>query len=141
MPWITTYILHLIRKRNKIYNKAKKTNNTYLWALFRQLRASTKKCTASYHSYINNMIGSLEVSTKPFWRYINSRKGHSQSVQSMQSNGIKVTAPRDIAEALNSQFHGVHDGEPRMLSIYKKCCAPFIPKRSPNQELLNCSKL
>ena len=75
-PWVTTIIRRLIRKPKKVYTKAKKTDRAEIWAIFRQLRASTKKeIASSYHSYINNMIGNLEDNTKPFWRYINNRKG------------------------------------------------------------------
>ena len=36
------------------------------------------------------MIGNLEDNTKTFWRYINSRKGYSQTIQALQSNENKI---------------------------------------------------
>ena len=53
------------------------------------------------------MIGNLEDNTKPFWRYINSRKGNSQTIQTLQSNENKITTQQEIDTLLNSQFERV----------------------------------
>ena len=128
MPRITTNIRRLLRKRNRVYSRAKQSGKADLWTLFRQLRAATKKeLKTSYHSYINNMIGSLEESSKPFWRYISSRKGHSQSIQSHQKNDNKVTAPHEMAEVLNAQFQSVFKTECQESCPYVKRIAPVVP--------------
>ena len=96
-PWVTTRIRRLIRKRNKLYTKAKKTGRAEIWALFRQLRASNKSENASsYHSNINNMINKLE--------------------DSISHSGDSLTVAKEILEQLR-QYNQM-----KIKSLIKKKC-------------------
>ena len=73
------------------------------------------------------MTGSLEESTKPFSRYISSRKGHSQAIQSLQKNGNKVTAPHEMVKVLNAQCQSVFMTESQESCSYVKRFTSVVP--------------
>ena len=58
---------------------------------------------------------------------IGSREGHSQSIQSLQKNGNKVTAPHEMAEVLNAQFQSVFTTESQESCPYVQRIAPVVP--------------
>lgn len=57
VPWITREIKTLIRKKQRIYNKAKRTNNETHWEEFKQIRKRVKsKLDESHQNYISQLF-------------------------------------------------------------------------------------
>ena len=57
VPWITREIKTLIRKKQRIYNKAKRTNNETHWEEFKQIRKTVKsKLDESHQNYISQLL-------------------------------------------------------------------------------------
>ncbi len=90
LPWITTPIRRGIRKRQRLYNKAKKTNSTTDWAAYKHQKHLTQKSIRQSHtSYVSNLLEeSLQTkNNKPFWRYIKSKKQDTVGIASLKKNG------------------------------------------------------
>ena len=59
-PWITCHIKSLIRKRRRVYNKFKKTNNLYFWNQFKVIRNNVidliRKSKQNYFDKLENIF-------------------------------------------------------------------------------------
>ena len=56
IPWITFEIRRRIRRRNKMYAKAKKTGSSKLRSKFREIKADVRK---QHDLYVNNLDGDV----------------------------------------------------------------------------------
>ena len=73
VPWMTRSLRRVCRKKQWLYNKARKKHS---WQEFRSLqRRTTGTLRAARRDYINNiLVESLETKdNKPFWSYIKSQ--------------------------------------------------------------------
>ena len=110
-PWINKCVKRAIRKRQRLYSKAKKTGNSEHWNAFRTFRNQVNKLTQkSYWNYINKLLepksGSKSIiSNKKFFQYIKSQKKESCGVSPMKTRDGLKTDPKEKAEALNQQFN------------------------------------
>ena len=78
VPWMTSSIKRMIRKKQKLYNKAGKSNSQADWKKFKDLRKATKKrLTLAHDKYLLDLLKTdgmdLETRkpsmTKRFWTY------------------------------------------------------------------------
>ena len=108
VPWLTGSIRKLIRKRNKIHAKAKRTGSETIRAKWKQIRQKIKQeLNQSHNNYINQMIGDIKYSPKAFWKYISSQKKDSQGIPPLKTNNTIAEKDLDKAETLNTQFTSV----------------------------------
>ena len=70
----------MIRKRNKLHKRAKQTESGRLKKKWKQLRSDIKSAeiTSSHKKYVENMIGNIKENSKPFWKYISSKRKDTQ---------------------------------------------------------------
>ena len=88
VPWLTTSIKRLTRKKQRLYNKARRTNNPSDWKKFKELRKHIKKqLSVAHNEYVSKMLSAPEesspskpVPTKRFWSCIKSKKSHDVGV-------------------------------------------------------------
>ena len=88
VPWMSPHIRRLVRKKQRIYNKARKSKSPTDWKHYRTVQKQVVLALKnSRENYINNIIkGSLEKNdTKPFWRYIKSQKNDNCGVAPLKS--------------------------------------------------------
>ena len=73
-PWITCHIISLIRKRQRVYNKFKKTNTCiiYFWNQFKVLRNKItnliRKSKQDYFDKLESMFTNENLNAKLFWK-------------------------------------------------------------------------
>ena len=109
-PWIDTTIRRGIRKKCKLFRKARKSNSVTDWVAFRnQRRKLDRQIRSKHREYMTGVIGaSLETSnTKPFWNYVDSFGIPPQ----MTSSGNLATSQKRKANVLNQQFQSVFSSE------------------------------
>ena len=118
-------IKKLIRKKQRSYNKAKRTKKKKDWENFRSLRRQVKICLEKEHQkYIGNLldiendITNIDKNTnlksgigKRFWSYIKSTKRDSSGVSTLITNNESMESSKQKAEALNKQFESVFTNE------------------------------
>ena len=80
LPWINRDIRRKLRKKQRCYNKAKRSGNGRDRDTFRKLRRTTDRAIRrEYRRYVYEVVGgSLESdNTKPFWRFIKAKRQQS----------------------------------------------------------------
>ena len=113
LPWVHSSHIRMIRRKHRIYNKAKKSNNASDWTQFRDLRRTTDRSIRKARSQFLCDVGeSLESGdSKPFWRFIkNSRQNFSGVAALNTVKGVAISAV-EKANALNDQFKSVFTNE------------------------------
>jgi hypothetical protein len=110
VPWLTPNIKRMTRKKQRLFNHAKKTGKEMHWAQYRSFkRATTKALNKARWNYINGILqtGIDEGNTKPFWRYIYSQKNDRSGVAPLKEGSTLVSDSKSKAEMLNQQFTSV----------------------------------
>ena len=106
-PWIRGKVKRALKRKARLYRKAKKTKN---WTRYRQYQRECKReLRKAEWTYINNTIneGLKENNTKPFWKYVKSKKEDSIGVSPLKSGNHLVTDGKGKAEKIISQFQSV----------------------------------
>ena len=108
--WINTSIKCLIRKRKRLYRKAKRSGLQQHWNKFKNLRNKiTKLIRESKETHKNNIANKLKTgspSSRDWWRTLKSviSPGSKQSLPSLEHDGRTVTDDIDKANILNEFF-------------------------------------
>ena len=101
----------MIRKKQRLYNKAKKSKLKRDWNHYNKHKKETIKAMRKARwQYINNIIlGELkENNTKPMWQFIKSQNKENIGVASLQKEDGNLTKnSKEKAEILNKQFQSV----------------------------------
>ena len=78
VPWLTPPLRKLINRKNKLYNKARKSRQLQLWAKYKCVKWDTQKALrkAEWTYYIIEILtdGLSSNDNKPFWRYIKAKR-------------------------------------------------------------------
>ena len=108
-PWVTRSCRRLIRKKNRSYRKARRTNKSHDWVVFKNLKhQSQRECRQAYQHYVANMIcPDLEKNPKKFWAFIKSKKCDNNGVAPLTNIGITHVDDKVKANILNQQFSSV----------------------------------
>jgi len=119
LPWVTTRIKREMRRRDRLLNKAKRSQLETDWSSFRKQRNLIPKLIKqSYHDYINNIIGnSLADNPKTFWSYVRRANTENLGIPTLvDSDGSTHVTLKAKSERLNnhfqSQFVSNDDNEP-----------------------------
>ena len=75
-PWITTTIKRYIRKRKRIFRKAKQTDSPHFWSKFRKIRNKVtsliQDSKSSFHKSIADKLKSGSISSRDWWPTLES---------------------------------------------------------------------
>ena len=115
-PWITSTILHQIRKKVTARKRFLSRGTEYLKAKFNQLRTDVKRLIKESRKLFFSSLGNtLRINPKRFWSVfkINSNTGTIPKTVSRTNSNIPETrlhanTPRDIATMFNEYFHSVY---------------------------------
>ena len=103
-PWITKSIKRWLKRKQRAYNKARKSGKSEDWENFRHIRNKVKKATRkAYRKFIrNNSLASV----KQFWSFIKSLKKDSTGIPALKDSHKSelVTDSKGKAELLNMQY-------------------------------------
>lgn len=102
---MTTEIKQMIRKKQRLYNKAKKSNDKEHWNNFKLYRKNLKDILHNTHDdYVKNILtpeetktthtdskrGQIYTTTKKFWSYIKGRKKDSSNTSMLKKEGKDI---------------------------------------------------
>eukprot|EP00745_Piridium_sociabile_P040062 TRINITY_DN76314_c0_g1_i2.p1 TRINITY_DN76314_c0_g1~~TRINITY_DN76314_c0_g1_i2.p1 ORF type:complete len:1167 (+),score=240.29 TRINITY_DN76314_c0_g1_i2:25-3525(+) len=107
LPWLSGKLKALLKKKKRLFAKAKKTYN---WNNYKFVQKECRRqLRKAERDYVNNTIadGLSSNNSKPFWRYIHSRRQDSMGVSPLKKNGSLVSDTRAKAEILIDQFKSV----------------------------------
>ncbi|MCU7958379.1 MAG: reverse transcriptase family protein, partial [gamma proteobacterium symbiont of Bathyaustriella thionipta] len=110
LPWITTNIKKSIRKRKRLFRKAKRSNDPVIWQKFKRFRnKTTSMVRLSKQSHIDKLSERLKSdspSSRNWWstlKYFIS-SGQKSNIPPLQSNGELVVDDTEKANLLNDFF-------------------------------------
>ena len=110
LPWITRPLQRMIRKKQRAYNRAKRSHKDRDWAVFRSIRKGLQRSMRDAHfDYINTQI--TEDGNKGLWRYLKGMRKDTCGVSTLCTDGKTGSEPREKAEMLNAQFSSVFTRE------------------------------
>ena len=111
LPWMSVSLKRQIKKKQRVYNRAKLFQRDSDWREYKNLQREVKQSLRNaHHQYIANIINPLDssVNKKPFWHYIKSRRQDRSGVGTLKSSdGRPITTPSEKAHLLNHQFKSV----------------------------------
>ena len=108
-PWISRDIVRHMRKRDRLYHKAKASKDQKDWAKYKVQRNKVQRLVEKAHmEYLNNIVGnSLASDGKMFWSYVKSKRKETLGIPTLKtSSGMHYTS-QSKAAALNAQFSSV----------------------------------
>jgi hypothetical protein len=108
VPWITTHIKRLIRRRQRRYNAAKKHNTNKNWKKYKEMKNLVRKTMND--NYVRQILNHDEDRknsslNKNFWKYIKSRKKDSMGISPLQNLSEEyIIDNKGKAEILDKQY-------------------------------------
>lgn len=129
LPWMTTNIKRQIRRRKRVYNRAKRTGKPEDWQTFRSLRNHIRReLDKAQNTYIQGILNmdNLKSAPKRFWSFVAAKKKDTVGIPPLTTpNGLACSAKRK-AETLNAQYSSVFTREDT--SSIPAMQTPRIPK-------------
>ncbi|XP_072046463.1 uncharacterized protein [Amphiura filiformis] len=109
VPWMTTTIKRLIKKKKRQWNKAKRTQTEEDWETFRKLRKEVKaEMKKSHEKYVGRILdNSLKETPKKFWSYISSLKKDTNGIPTLKTDNGPAIDSKMKANGLNEQYQSV----------------------------------
>ena len=96
-PWVTRTCKQHSRRKQRAYNRAKRTRSQNDWNIFKTLtKKSRKECKRAYNNYLRDCIcQDFKNNPKRFFSFIKSRKCENIGVSPLRDNKGKVSPLRD----------------------------------------------
>ncbi|XP_062899789.1 uncharacterized protein LOC134344246 [Mobula hypostoma] len=106
LPWVNALLQRSIRKKRKLYNRARKTGDFSTWDEFRLLRRKVDRQMRKLHrDYVYDIGTSLQSeNTKLFWYYVKAIRREVLGFSLLSSMGRIVSGAKQKVEVLNQQF-------------------------------------
>ena len=107
LPWYNRNLKRMVRRKARLYKHAKRSNQ---WGSFKAFQKTCKKeFKKAEISHIDNVIqkGLTDNNSKPFWRYVKSRRQDSVGVSPLKKMGQLVNDGKGKAQILVEQFQSV----------------------------------
>ena len=112
LPWITKEIKHLIRKRNRLRKKAKKTKSTFIYNKFKVVRNKVvnllRNAQALYYKSLYDKINNNKFGSKDWWKLVKQISNLSSKQSGINvlhsENGKTISDDSEKANLLNVFF-------------------------------------
>ena len=123
VPWIDKKIKHLIRRRDRMYFRARISSSPDVKNYYRRFRAHVQKVIRdAYWKHVSSIFTFDDDNTDPdspqkngkvktFWLFVKSLKKEAFGITSPRENGILKTESRDKANLCNKQFQSAFTRE------------------------------
>lgn len=113
-PWIDKSIKRLIRKRDRLDKKMKKSQDKQHQRNYKNCKHLVqKKLRQAYWTYVDNIVTpqpsdpNIHSSQKRFWTFIKHKKKDNQTITGLKRHGQLHSDPKSKANILNRQFKSV----------------------------------
>ena len=113
-PWLTRELKRKCAKNKRMFKKSRRTGQQkHKQQYHEHKKATMRACRRAHWDYINSILNtSLEDNnTRPFWRYIKSRKQDNIGVAPLLDKGTMKYDAVDKCEVLSKQYQSVFTKE------------------------------
>ena len=112
LPWITQEIKRLIRKRDSLYRKFKRSGDSDIKTKFQTLRQQIKKkIKDSYQAYLENLLGlndeDSKCDSKKLFSFLKNSRCDQQGIPPLKHDNILYSDTKTKANLFNQQFNSV----------------------------------
>ena len=119
LPWVTTEISKMIRKRNRLYSMYKTFHSSEFYEHFKSLKRDIQKnLRTSYQQYISSLISyenddsnHLHNNNKKFWTYIKSLRKDNHGIPPLNLNDTVISENLHKANVFNDYSKSVFTTE------------------------------
>ncbi|KAI8483732.1 hypothetical protein Bbelb_385240 [Branchiostoma belcheri] len=129
LPWFNRNLRRHCRKKQRLYNKAKKTGQEEDWNKYKRVKKGVQKSIRQAHSkYVADILGEAIVDKpKTFWSYIKGLRKDLVGVAPLKVGNTIISDSGKKAEVLSSQFKSVFTEEDTtdMPSLGQPCTPPM----------------
>ena len=122
LPWMTSTLKRLIRKKQRVYNRARRYHRDTDWSEYKSLQKEVNfKLKHQHKSYVTNLISSTN-NKKSLWHYLKGRKQENNGIGALihPQSGHVITDPIEKATVLNNQFKSVFTADDDSTTIPNK---------------------
>ena len=114
-PWISSSIKRKLRRKERIYNRARATGSAADKQKFRAIRKEIQKETKiAYWKWVRS---SCIESPKQFWSFVKKLHKDSMGIPALRSGGQLVSESTGKADILNHQFESVFTNGNPMVNL------------------------
>ena len=125
VPWLTSRLVKLCRKKEKSYKKAKQLGGAERCDKYNKIKKEVnRELRKAKRSHIADIS---EAGNKEFWKYIKTRRKDNVGVQSLKTNNQTVTDDQGKAEVLANQFQSVFTREDNNVPDMTQSPFPDMP--------------
>jgi len=109
---MTTELTHLIRRKKRVYNRAKCYKHNSDWSEYKDLQRKVRHMLKHNHrAYITSIISSSNTN-KLFWKYMKVKKQDNSGIPILHGpNGEVITESTYKAYVLSENFRSVFTSE------------------------------
>ena len=112
LPWITQEIKRLIRKRDSLYRKFKRSGDSDIKTKFQTLRQQIKKKIKDlYQAYLENLLGlndeDSKCDSKKLFSFLKNSRCDQQGTPPLKHDNILYSDTKTKANLFNQQFNSV----------------------------------
>ena len=114
MPWFNNTLKRMCKRKQRLFNKAKRSGSNKCWQQYRTFKRDTLKAIRWQRwKHINNVLQvDLEQSDpKPFWRYVRAQRQDFSGVSPLLQKGKLITDRLKRTNILNNLFLSVFTKE------------------------------
>ena len=133
VPWLTTKLKRMCRKKRRLFRRAKKSTNPTHKAAYKHIQNETLNALRRAHwSYVNGILaeGLAQGDMKPFHGYIKSQHQDNQGVSPLRERGQLYSDAHSKAHILSEQFRSVFTRDAAQSSA-KRLAGPAHPPAEP----------
>ena len=106
LPWFNRQLRREVRRKQRLYNKAKKSRNQTHWQQFRAARKRLhQNLKSAKHTYVSGYLKeAIEHNPKRFWTYVKQLKRDDPGISDFEIDGKIISDAKTKSEILNNQF-------------------------------------
>ena len=112
-PWATPLIRRLSSKKQRLYNRARRSNLVEDWKEYCVVKKLTQKeCRQAHNRYLCDMFSpDSNRGYKNLWSNVKCKKRDQVTIPPLDVNGLLVSDSQEKANAINKQFLSVYTEE------------------------------
>jgi hypothetical protein len=142
LPWISPLLKRKLRKRERLFIRAKRTNAVRHWDAYNRFRNATQREIRDAHAnYVNCVIGNSlkEGDPKRFYSYLRLKRTENLNIPVLHNSKGYHTTDQGKAEALSDQFSSVFNKD-RRNELLPSIGESTLPDRktSPSLSMVSC---